>query len=189
MEENVKYPRITLWCNLCVLHNPAGIYIITVAIQNYRYISGCPANTFIVTESFRQLVDIAIIERQMIKLSTTLLFSNGCSQWGLYVEALQWRHNDRDGVWNHQRPDCLLNRLFRHRLKKTSKLRVTRLCEGNPPVTGGFPSQRASDAKNVSIWWRHHGLMANCFCLKCDGLFTIKPDNANQSNEAHSITT
>ena len=40
--------------------------------------------------------------------------------------------------------------------KKTLKLRVTGLCEGNPPVTGGFPSQRASDAENVSIWWRHH---------------------------------
>ena len=24
-------------------------------------------------------------------------------------------------------------------------------------VTGEFPTQRASDAENVSIWWRHHG--------------------------------
>ena len=24
------------------------------------------------------------------------------------------------------------------------------------PVTGGFPSQRASNAENVSIWWHHH---------------------------------
>ena len=30
------------------------------------------------------------------------------------------------------------------------------LLRGDPPVTGGFPSQRASDAENVSIWWRHH---------------------------------
>ena len=36
-------------------------------------------------------------------------------------------------------------------------IRVTGLCEGNPPVTGGFPSQRASNAKNVPIWWRQHG--------------------------------
>ena len=49
---------------------------------------------------------------------------------------LQWRHNDSDGVSNHQPPDCLLNRLFRHRSKKTSKLRVTGLCAGNSPVTG-----------------------------------------------------
>ena len=34
--------------------------------------------------------------------------------------------------------------------------RITGLCEGNPPVTGGFPSQRASDAENVSFRWRHH---------------------------------
>ena len=27
----------------------------------------------------------------------------------------------------------------------------------NSPVTGEFPTQRASDAENVSIWWRHHG--------------------------------
>ena len=42
--------------------------------------------------------------------------------------------------------------------KKTSKLRVTGLCEGNSPVTDEFPAQRAaSNAENVSIWWRHHG--------------------------------
>ena len=34
----------------------------------------------------------------------------------------------------------------------TSKLIITGLCEGNPSVTGRFPSQRASNAENVSIW-------------------------------------
>ena len=29
-------------------------------------------------------------------------------------------------------------------------------CEGNPPVTDGFPSERTSNAANVFIWWRHH---------------------------------
>ena len=36
---------------------------------------------------------------------------------------------------------------FRRRSSKPSKLRVTGLCEGNPPVTGGFPSLRASNAE------------------------------------------
>ena len=72
--------------------------------------------------------------------------------------SLQWRHNEHDGVSNHRRLECLLNRLFRRRSKKTSKLCVTGLCEGNPPVTGGFPSQRASYAEYGSIWWRHHDL-------------------------------
>ena len=64
---------------------------------------------------------------------------------------LWWRHNGRDGVSNHQRLDGLLKRLFRCRSKKTSKLRVIGLCEGNSPVTGEFPSQKASDGRNVSI--------------------------------------
>ena len=39
--------------------------------------------------------------------------------------TLRWRHNGRDSVPNHQPHDCLLNRLFRRRSKKTSKRRVT----------------------------------------------------------------
>ena len=69
---------------------------------------------------------------------------------------LQWRHNGRDGVSNHQPHDSLLNGLSKHRSKKTSKLRVTGLCGWNSPVTGEFPAQRASNAENDSIWWRHH---------------------------------
>ena len=46
-----------------------------------------------------------------------------------------------------------------------SKLRATGLCAGNSPVTCGeftgdrwIPrAQMASNAENVSIWWRHHG--------------------------------
>ena len=44
--------------------------------------------------------------------------------------SLQWCHNKRNGVPNHRRFGCLLNRFFRRRSKKTSKLRVTDLCEG-----------------------------------------------------------
>ena len=69
--------------------------------------------------------------------------------------TLQKRNNRRDGVSHHQSHHCLLNRFFRHRSKKTSKLRVTGLCAGNSPVTGEFPAQMASDTESVSIWWRH----------------------------------
>ena len=54
-------------------------------------------------------------------------------------------------VSDHRRLHCLLNCCFRRRSKKTSKLRVTYLCEGNSPVTGEFPAQRASNAENVAI--------------------------------------
>ena len=70
--------------------------------------------------------------------------------------TLRWGHNGRDSVSNHQPHHCLLNRLFSRRSKKTSKLRVTGLCVGKSPGTGEFPAQMASNAENVSIWWRHH---------------------------------
>ena len=72
------------------------------------------------------------------------------------IKPLRWRHNDHAGVSNHQPHGCLLNRLFRRKSKKTSKLRVTGHCAGNSPGTGEFPAQMASYAENVSIWWRHH---------------------------------
>ena len=62
------------------------------------------------------------------------------------VGTLQRRHNERNGVSNHQRLDCLLNRLFRHRSRKTSKPRDTGFCWGGGggfSVTGEFPTQRA----------------------------------------------
>ena len=79
------------------------------------------------------------------------------SKWcgRIMILPLQWRYNERDGISNHQPHDCL----FRRRSKKTSKLRVTGLCEGNSPVTVGFPAQRGvSNAENVSNWWRHHDI-------------------------------
>ena len=74
------------------------------------------------------------------------------------ISVLQWRHNWYDSVSNHQPHDCSLNRLFRRRSKKTSKLRVTGLCAGNSPGTGEFPAQMVNYAENVSIWWPHHRL-------------------------------
>ena len=89
---------------------------------------------------------------------------NWCGQKTETVDSfrsrtLQWRHNGRGSVSNHQPHDWLLNRLFRRRSKKTSKLRVTGLCAGNSPGTGELPAQMASNAENVSIWWRHHEMV------------------------------
>ena len=91
------------------------------------------------------------------------------------VSSLQWHHNGRDGVSNHQRLDCLLKRLFMCRSKKTSKPRVTGLCEGHSPVAVEFPSERPSSAifffhlmtsscrsklsyliRMIQLWVRHH---------------------------------
>ena len=92
----------------------------------------------------------------------------GCNrhicQIPLVLSTLQWRHNGHDSVSNHQPRDCLLKRVFIRRSKKTLKLRVTGLCVGNSPGTGEFPAQMASNAENVSIWWRHHENPTSCRC-------------------------
>ena len=65
----------------------------------------------------------------------------GIFQFGFHALqiSLLWRHNGRDSVPINLPYGCSLNRSFRHRSKKTSKLRVTGLCAGNSPVTGEFP--------------------------------------------------
>ena len=47
--------------------------------------------------------------------------------------SLHWRHNDHHNVSNHQPHGCFTQSFIRE-----------------------FPAQRASNAENVSIWWRHH---------------------------------
>ena len=103
-----------------------------------------------------------VVQRNMVSLGHIEL-TNRCLHaltglfWSGWLSALRWRHDDHDGVSNHQPHHCLLNRLFGCRSKKTSKLRVTGLCAENSPGTGEFLAQMAGNAENVSIWWRHHG--------------------------------
>ena len=60
--------------------------------------------------------------------------------WRLSLSDIKMHYNDEcDDVSSHRRFDGLLNHLFRRRWQKTSKLRVTGLFVGNPPVNGGFP--------------------------------------------------
>ena len=103
-------------------------------------------------------------------------------QLSFTASSLQLRHNGHDSVSNHQPHDCFLNRLFRRRPKKTSKLRVIGLCAGNSPRTDEFHAQMASNAENVSIWWRVHvynGTLSDAWqCLwrfyKCHVLFILR---------------
>ena len=118
-------------------------------------------------------------------------FISGLTIWylahlPLVSSTLHWRHNGRNGVSNHQPHECLLNRLFGCRSTKTSKLRVTDLCAGNISVTGGFPAQMASDAENVSFWWRHHGSMQNQVIIWDT---TLQESSQNQSRQSEYIWT
>ena len=104
-------------------------------------------------------------------------------------EHTRWRYNGRDGISNHQPHDCLLNRLFRRRSKKTSKLRVTGLSAGNSPVTGEFPTEMASNAENVSIWWRHHAENGRLDVGASGCATNIELNTVNVLSEGHSAPT
>ena len=93
--------------------------------------------------------------------------------------TLQWRHDGRDDVSNHQPQDCLVNRLFGRRSNKTSKQCVTGLCAGNSPRTSEFRAQMASNAENVSIWWSHHE-------LSCRNLYSIMTWSEHHCNEEYN---
>ena len=73
---------------------------------------------------------------------------------------------------------------------RTSKLRVTGLCAGNSPVTGEFPAQMASNAENVSIWWRHHapGLLHWHQGNRMVGLVPVKQYWRIQANDTYDRT-
>ena len=93
----------------------------------------------------------------------------------LKIAALQWRHNRRDGVPNHQPHDCLLNRSFRRKSKKTSKLRVTGLCA---PVTGDkWPVTRNMfPSDDVIVDWALSLLVPITYSYSDDKQWQMYPD-------------
>ena len=91
------------------------------------------------------------------------------------MTSLQWRYNERDDVSYNRQLDCLLNHFFSCRSKKTSKLRITGLCEGYPLVTDGFTHKGpgpcitnviATCRKNFSQWESSFLWKLRCHWLK-----------------------
>ena len=72
--------------------------------------------------------------------------------------TLQWRHNGRDGVSNHQPHHYFSTVYWGAYRRKHQRSASLAFCAGNAPVTGEFPAQKASIVENVSIWWRHHDI-------------------------------
>ena len=114
-------------CALRVNENP--FYTTAYTLRRYKYLMP---------------LTIAVQSLKYILLGHHTLFLPRCSytwlnNWHATVTtayefwSLWWRHNELDGVSDHQPHGCLLNRLFRRRSQKTSKLRVTGLCVGNSP--------------------------------------------------------
>ena len=152
-----KHKTVLLWA-LCYSHT-ISYHIISYHIISYHIISHHITSHHITSH---HITSYHIISYHIISYHITIhhITSHITSHHIIIFSqsiSLQWHHNEHDDGPNHGRLCCLLNRLFRHRSKKTSKLRVTGLCEGNPLMTPrGFPSQRSINTENVLIWWRHH---------------------------------
>ena len=88
-----------------------------------------------------------------------------CSQTQLELSttifALQWRHNGRGSVSNHQSHDCLLNRLFRRRSKNVKGPRHWPLC-------GEFTGDRWIPRTNGQLRGKCFHLMTSSWihCIK-----------------------
>ena len=93
--------------------------------------------------------------------------------------TLQWRHNVHDGVSNNQPHDCLLDRLFRRKSKKTSKFRVTGFVWGihrspvispnkGPLTRKMFPFDDVIIRREVRAGWHDVGFLfwLTSYCVK-----------------------
>ena len=75
------------------------------------------------------------------------------------IRSLRWSHNERDGVSNHQRIDCLFSRLFRRRKINMKAPRHWPLCEeftGDrwiPRIKGHY---RGKCSHLMTSSWHHH---------------------------------
>ena len=74
-------------------------------------------------------------------------------------------NNERDGVSNHRRLDCLVNRLLKRRSKNTSKLRVIGLYEGTRWLPVDFSHRGRVTRKMMPLWARECAVckMSNTF--------------------------
>ena len=76
--------------------------------------------------------------------------------------------HEHHGITDHHQPlECLFMSLFVLTSNRHQRLALLALCEGNPLLTSGFPSQRASNVESMSMLWHHHekdssGIYADC---------------------------
>ena len=84
--------------------------------------------------------------------------------------SLQWRHNEHDGVLNHQPHECLLNRLFKAQIKENIK------APRHWPLWGEFTGHPW--IPRTKGQWRgkcFHLMTSSCFSDKCHRLYLPRP--------------
>ena len=135
------------------------LYIIITLLQIYNMVYWGWFEYYIIFlqaySNIHHIYDNSEAMYYVLYITPTVFFHIVFSKWDRYVKwPLQSLHNERYGVSHHRRFDCLLSRLFRRWSKKSSTLRVNGILRGEP-VTGGPPSQRASNPENFPF----HGVI------------------------------
>ena len=106
-------------------------------------------NNAIIPEGYFVLVDVTPRQRRLSPEYTL----NDCAigfwilEWPM--ELITMTSHERHVVSNHQSFVCLTAYAGLH--QETPKSALLALCEGNSPMTGEFPTQRASNAEKASI--------------------------------------
>ena len=161
----------------------------------FRYPRGCdgPDCRYVVTYAVD--VDNDRVTMEMMGISEgyiTMAIGEGIHMVRYAGHSLQWGHNRRDGVSNHQYLDCLLNRLFRHRWKKTPKSTSLAFVRGihrwpvNSPHKGPVTRKMFSFNDVIIYWECATSFILNLFFRKHKDMF-VSPPFLNTEIAHHSI--
>ena len=90
------------------------------------------------------------------KLFCATLETGAQISWALKITVTP---NDQQAIFIYLPFDCLRS-TSRRMISKWNINASLSLCERSPLMTGGFPSQRASNAERVSIYWHHHATLS-----------------------------
>ena len=97
-----------------------------------------------------------MLEPQCPDINFEVIAQPYVSVWPHYIciTLITIKSHDRHGVTNHRQLQYLFNPfVWAHNI---GNFRVTGPCDGNSLLTGGLPSQSASNVENGSISWLFH---------------------------------
>ena len=104
--------RIRSWLNQPIAHRGWIPQLILKSNESWKSLLNTPISKYTLHLTWDSQWNSYIIE-------------NNCSRDAYRQKHEEWRHNERKGISNHRRLDCLLKRLFRRILEK--KIQVPRL--------------------------------------------------------------
>ena len=105
-----------------------------------------------------------------LEIYHSLLFGVGSLVLGQWY-ALQWRHDKCDRVSNRRRLHCLLNCWSGADQRKHRSSASLAFVREIHRLQVGSPHKKASNAENISIWWRHHDFPFSMNWHRCHDKF------------------